>query len=186
MKLIAGEKKSQGGLFAFIDLLFLLVAFMVLVIFFIKNVKSEAEVRLESAQDKLATLEQEKSALDEALSKIAPLLDQFNIQQHKEAERRRALAARDLRRKARDKIKLSYRIAPDGTIFHRGKSYTMENFKAQVVDKLREDKWIAFRAYASPETSFGTVVRFRGKLLKNSGEFDTYWDNVTSKDSKYK
>lgn len=186
MKFIAEERKSQGGLFAFIDLLFLLVAFMVLVIFFIKNVKSETEVRLESAQDKLATMEQEKSALDEALSKIAPLLDKFAIQQHQNAERRRALAARDLRRKARDKINLSYRIAQDGNILHRGKTYTLDVFKAQIVDKLRGDKWIAFRAYASPETSFGTVIRFRKKLLKNSGEFDTYWDNVTSKDSKYK
>lgn len=186
MIFIAGEKKSQGGLFAFIDLLFLLVAFMVLVIFFIKNVKSETEVRLESARDKIATMEQEKSALDEALSKIAPLLDKFSIQQHKNAERRRALAARDLRRNARDKINLSYRLAPDGKIIHRGKSYTLEDFKAQVVDNLRGDKWIAFRAYASPETPFGMVIRFRKKLLKNSGEFDTYWDNVTSKDSKYK
>lgn len=185
MIFITGEKKSQGGLFAFIDLLFLLVAFMVLVIFFIKNIKSETEVRLESAQDKLATLEQEKSALDEALAKIAPLLDKFAINQYKEAERRRALAARDLRRKSRDKIKLSYRISADGTIMHRGKNYTPEEF-TQVVDELRKDKWIAFRAYANPETPFGAVVNFRKKLLKSSGEFDTYWDNVTSKSSKYK
>ena len=186
MIFIAEEKRSQGGLFAFIDLLFLLVAFMVLVLFFIKNIKSEAEVRLESAQTKLATLEQEKSALDEALSKIAPILDKFALQQQKEVERRRALAARDLRRRSRDKIKISYRIAPNGKIDFRGGIYTVEEFKARVVKELRKDKWIAFYAYASPKTTFGTVVNFRKKLLKNSGEFDTYWDNVTSKDSKFK
>ena len=179
MILPASEKKSQGGLFAFIDLLFLLVAFLVLVLFFIKTVKSEAEVRLERAQDKISTMEQDKSALDEAMAKVAPLLDKFAVLQRKEAERRRALAARDLRRKARDKVKLSYWIAPDGTVRYLDQTYTLEEFKTQVVDKLRKDKWIAFRAYAQPDTPFGKVIEFRRNLLKGSGEFDTYWDNVT-------
>lgn len=173
------EKKSQGGLFAFIDLLFLLVAFMVLVLFFIKTVKSEAEVRLERAQDKLATLEQKKSALDEALAKVAPLLDKFALQQRKEVARRRALAARDLRRKARDKVKLSYQISLAGKIIYNKRTYTVEQFKKRVVDGLRKEKWIAFRAYTAPNTPFGKVVEFRKKLLEGSGEFDTYWDNVT-------
>lgn len=177
----AEEKKSQGGLFAFIDLLFLLVAFMVLVLFFIKNVKSEAEVRLKHAQEKISTLEQDKSALDEAISKIAPILDKFAVQERKQAERRRALAARDLRRRARDKVKVTYQIAPDGRVNYLGKTYTLDAFKKQVVDKLRKDKWIAFRAYAQPNTPFGKVVAFRKKLLKGSGEFDTYWDNVSKR-----
>ena len=46
---------------------------------------------------------------------------------------------------------------------------------------LRKDRWIAFRAFAGPQTPFGTVVRLRRRLLKGSGEFDTYWDNVTTK-----
>ncbi len=175
------EKRSQGSLFAFIDLLFLLVAFLVLVLFFLNTTKSEAEVRLEAARDKLATLEQKKSAVDVALAKVAPILERFALQRHKEVERRLALAAKDKRRKARATVKVSYRIEMDGTIVYRKRTYSLKQFKTRVVDELRKDSWIAFRAFAAPQTPFGTVVGFRRRLLKGSGEFDTYWDNVTKK-----
>jgi len=50
-----------------------------------------------------------------------------------------------------------------------------------VVDPMREDHWIAFRAFAQPGTPFGTVVQARRKLLEGQNEFDTYWDNLTNK-----
>ena len=181
MNFFAVEKRSQGALFAFIDLLFLLVAFLVLVLFFVKTTKSEAEVRLEAARDKLATLEEKKSAMDAALAKVAPVLERFALQQRKDAERRRALAVKDKRRKARATVKVSYRIERDGTIIYQKRAYSLEQFKTRVVDELRKDRWIAFRAFAGPKTPFGTVVRFRRRLLKGSGEFDTYWDNLTTR-----
>ncbi|MCZ6534156.1 MAG: hypothetical protein O7A08_14485, partial [SAR324 cluster bacterium] len=66
-------------------------------------------------------------------------------------------------------------------IFYRNEQYSLAGFKEQVVDRLRKDNWVAFHALAAPATQFGKVVAFRRKLLKNSGEFDTYWDNLTRK-----
>ncbi|HKJ92745.1 MAG TPA: hypothetical protein VJ957_06235, partial [Longimicrobiales bacterium] len=58
-------------------------------------------------------------------------------------------------------------------------TYTLGTFLAQVVAPLRKDHWVAFRAYAAPQTPFGSVIEQRQVLLKDSNEFDTYWDNVT-------
>ncbi|MCZ6841556.1 MAG: hypothetical protein O7G32_01855 [SAR324 cluster bacterium] len=175
------EKRSQGPFIAFIDLLFLLVAFLVLILFFVRTTESEAEVRLEATQEQLAVVQKEKTVIEAALAQLAPIMEKFAFIEHKEAMRRRALAARDLRRKARPTVRLNYRIRQDGTIFYRNEQYSLAGFKEQVVDRLRKDNWVAFHALAAPATQFGKVVAFRRKLLKNSGEFDTYWDNLTRK-----
>ncbi len=178
---VVEEKRSQGPIIAFIDLLFLLVAFLVLILFFVKTNKSEAEVRLKSTEQQLAKVQEEKTTIQTTLAEFAPIIEKFAVMERKEALRRRALAARDQRRKARRTIKIDYRIHKDGSIAYDGRTYTLDGFKTEVVDKLRKDKWIAFRAYAGSDTPFGQVVAYRRRLLKNSGEFDTYWDNLTKK-----
>lgn len=184
MILYQEERRSQGPLFAFIDLLFLLVAFLVLVLFFMKTEKTSSQVNMETTQQRLATVEKEKSAIEAALAKLSPLVEQFALQERKEVRRRQALSARDIRRKQRATIRLSYRIETDGTVIHDNKSYSLERFRKEVVVPYRKGNWLAFRAFAAPDTPFGTVVRFRRRLLAKAGEFDTYWDNLTSKKTK--
>ena len=175
------EKRSQGGLFAFIDLLFLLVAFMVLMIFFMQLKRTSAEVELEEVQQRLEAAEETRSTLEEQLERLAPVIEKFMVRESREAEKRRAAAAKEIRKKSRAYAKLSYIIGKDGTIGYNGRVYTMAQFRV-LVENLRKDKWVAFRATASPDTPFGTVVAQRRILLENSGEFDTYWDNLGSPD----
>ena len=173
------EKHSQGGLFAFIDLLFLLVAFLVLMIFFMQLKKASAEVELEQVQERLEAAEETKSVLEETLERLAPVIEQFTVRESREAEKRRAAAAKEIRRKSRTTARLNYSIEQDGSIRYNDRSYTMAQF-TRLVEELRKDQWISFRATASPDTPFGTVVAQRRILLENSGEFDTYWDNLAT------
>lgn len=174
------EKRSQGPLFAFIDLLFLLVSFLVLVLFFVQLKKTEAQEQLEQVQQKLAVSEKRKSAIEETLAKMAPVIEQFTVKSKRELGRRRAREARAIRRRSRTTVKIEYGIEKDGRIRYKEKSYTVGEFNTKVVTFLRKDNWIAFRAFAGPKIPFGVVVDFRRKLLKNRGEFDTYWDNLRS------
>jgi len=181
MNALHEERRSTGPLIAFIDLLFLLVAFLVLVLFFMKTEKTEAQVELETVQQRLATVEKEKSAIEAAISKLSPLVEQFALQERKEIQKRRAMAAREIRRKQRPTVRLNYRIEADGRIRFEDKFYSIEQFRDQVVERLRASNWLGFHAFAAPETPFGVVVRYRRRLLKGAGEFDTYWDNLTRK-----
>ncbi len=174
-------RNYQGHLFAFVDLLFLLLAFLVLVLFFIKTERSSSQVELEQVQDRLATVEKEKSAVKATLAKLAPMIEQFALQERREVEMRRALAAREMRRRKRGTVRVTYRIRADGTIIHEDQEYDLQRFKAEVVDRYRAGHWVGFRAFAGASTPFGTVVRYRRKLLEGAGEFDTYWDNLTQK-----
>lgn len=179
MILNESRPRSLGPLFAFIDLMFLLVAFFTLLLFFMRGQKVEAERQLERTQQRLEAAEQERSLVAAAAAKLEPLFDRFMAQQRVEAERRRELAAREARRRGRETLKLEYRIGRAGEILYRQQSYSVERFRAEVVAPARRTQWIAFRAYADAETPFGTVVESRRRLLDDAGEFDTYWDNVT-------
>ena len=177
---LPAEKRSQGPLVATIDLLFLLLCFFLLIMFFQQKNKSSAEAQLEAAQQTLARVTGEPPAnVPKMLQTLEPVLQTFMVQQRQEAERQRELVARELRRQERETVKLSYHILPGNRVVYEARAYSMADFKAKVVDPLRADKWIAFRALARPETPFGEVVAGRRVLLDNSGEFDTYWDNVT-------
>lgn len=179
MILNEARPRSLGPLFAFIDLMFLLVAFFTLLLFFMRGQQVEAERELERTQQRLEAAEQERSLVMAAAAKLEPLFDKFMAQQRVEAERRRELAARETRRRGREALRIEYRIGGAGNILYRQQSYSVERFRAEVVAPARRTRWIAFRAYADPETPFGTVVESRRRLLEDSGEFDTYWDNVT-------
>lgn len=176
------EKRSSGPLFAFIDLLFLIVAFFTLLIFFTDTKRSEAEAELEEAQQQLAAVVEERDVYQATMANLGPLMEQFMSQQRREAERRRELAARDLRRRQRPRVRVDYQITEQGRIDYQGRSYALEEFKAEVIDPLRETSWIAFHGAALPDTPFGTVVRSRRVLLRDQGEFDTYWDNLTRRE----
>ena len=172
------EKRSSGPLFAFIDLLFLIVAFFTLLIFFTDTKRSEVEAELEETQQQLAAIVEERDVYQATMANLGPLMEQFMSQQRREAERRRELAARDLRRRQRPRVRVEYRITGDGRIAYQDRLYALEDFKAGVIDPLRETSWIAFHGFAQPETPFGTVVHSRRTLLQGQGEFDTYWDNL--------
>lgn len=181
MGIIVEEKRSHGPLFAFIDLLFLLVAFMVLVLFFMQMEKTTTVEKLEQVQEKLADVVEEKSAFEETLAQLAPLIEQFTVRNLKETEKRRAASAKELRRRSRTTTRLIYQVEKDGSIRYRGTLYSLKRFKNIVVATLRKSHWIAFRAQATPETPFGLVVSHRKAVLENSNEFDTYWDNLVDK-----
>ncbi|MBI3992410.1 MAG: hypothetical protein HY342_03985 [Candidatus Lambdaproteobacteria bacterium] len=179
MSRLGPEKRSTGAQIAFIDLLFLLIAFFTLVIFFIETKRTEIETQLESTQEQLAQVSEERDIFKTTIADLGPGLMQFMAFRRQEAEHRRELAARELRKAQRPEVRLRYEVLPERQILYEGREYSLAAFKSQVVGKLREDSWIAFRAYARPATPFGDVVASRAEVLQNSGEFDTYWDNVT-------
>ncbi|MDH5751405.1 MAG: hypothetical protein OEZ59_03180 [Deltaproteobacteria bacterium] len=181
MTLIAKEeKRSAGPLIAFIDLLFLLVAFFILLLFFIQHSQQASEERLEVVSEALKRLTGEEVEVEEALERLEPLLERFKAEEQKAAELEQARLAKEQRRRSRTKVRLLYNIGADGRVQHQGHSYTVDEFLGQVVAPLRLKHWVSFRAYASPETPFGEVVRSRRRMLKDSNEFDTYWDNLDS------
>ena len=177
----AEEKRTQGHLFAFIDLLFLLVAFFILVLFFVRDRKVEAVTAMEQVQQKLAAVGEEQTSIQATVTALAPMIEQFGLRKIKEAEQRRDQAARDLRRRRRTTLKLEYQIERNGKILYKDRRYSLDAFRTGIVERLRKLHWIAFRAYASPETPFGLVVNYRRAVLADRSEFDTYWDNLTKK-----
>ncbi len=176
------ERRSQGPLIVFIDLLFLLVAFFVLLLFFIQERHQLSDRQLEAVQESLARITGEEVNVPEALETLELVVERFLTAREEELERERIVAARKRRRAERERVRLEYRIDDDGRIVHEGRRYTPLAFLEAVVVPLRKSKWVAFRAYADRETSFGTVVDTRRVLLQDSNEFDTYWDNVTRKE----
>ena len=179
MALRPEEKKTQGHLFAFIDVLFLLVAFFVLVLFFVRDREVEAVAAMEKVQEKLAAAGEEQTSFQATVTALSPMIEQFALRNNKEAERRQELAARDLRRRRRTTFRLEYRIERDGKILYKDRPYSLDGFRKGVVERLRKRHWIAFRAFAVPETPFGLVVNYRRAVLADRNEFDTYWDNLT-------
>jgi len=174
------EKRSQGPLVATIDLLFLLICFFILLLFFMQQQGKEAQSQLEAAQETLARITGGTAPdVREALKTLEPLLETFMVKQREQVERQRALAARDARRRQRESVRLAYVVLPGNRVSYEGRLYSLTEFRGQVVDRLRQKNWVAFRATASPETPFGEVVAHRRLLLENMGEFDTYWDSVS-------
>lgn len=184
MSEVPSERRSTGPLVAFIDLLFLLVAFFVLMLFFLQEQKTVAEANLEQTQQQLETVQAQKSTAERVLEDLEPYMGKITALQKEEAERRRAAEARKLRRAKKETFRLDYEVLPNGRIGYDGKTYALRTFSDRVVEPLREKHWIAFRAVAQPQTPFGTVVQSRRVLLENQQEFDTYWDNLSSRDLK--
>ena len=180
MKVIAKEEvRSTGPLVAFIDLLFLLVAFFILLLFFMQNSRQMSEERLKTVQESLQRITGEKIEVDKALEKLEPLLERFMVQQEEVVQQQKAQEAKEMRRRARTTTRLNYVITEDGQVDFNGKRYSLQEFLKTVVAPLRDKHWIAFRAQAGPGTPFGKVVAIRAQLLEESQEFDTYWDNLT-------
>ncbi len=179
MIIASEEKKSQGPLIVFIDLLFLLVAFFVLLLFFIQSRQDISEKEMEQVEQSLARIVGEEVNLSKALSQLETIVDQFLSEQKQDLERQRQLARRRQRKAKRKSVRLEYNITPAGIFRYEGRTYAPGEFMAKVVNPLREKNWITFRGYASPETPFGKVIETRRLLLKDSNEFDTYWDNIS-------
>ncbi len=180
--IIAGEeKKSQGPLIVFIDLLFLLVAFFVLLLFFIQSRQDISDQEMEQVEKSLARITGEEVSLPKALSQLETIVDRFLSDQEQDRERQRQLARRRQRKASRKSVRLEYNITSEGNFLYEGGTYSPARFMARVVNPLREKSWITFRGYASPETPFGKVIATRRLLLKDSNEFDTYWDNISRK-----
>jgi hypothetical protein len=173
------EKSSRGPLIAFIDLLFLLVAFFTLLLFFVQQRHQVSQEALQKMQQSLSAITGEQVDVPKALETLQQVVQQVVTTREQQQERERVLAERQQRRAKRDVVRLEYTIRPGGNIAYEGKAYRIEDFLTQVVAPLRKAHWVAFRAYAAPQTPFGTVVDHRQLLLKDSTEFDTYWDNVT-------
>ncbi|HEX9843343.1 MAG TPA: hypothetical protein VGC20_11365 [bacterium] len=178
MNIAPEERSSRGPLIAFIDLLFLLVAFFTLLLFFVQQRQQISQQSLEAVQQNLARITGEQVDVPQALETLERMVERVVASREQEQERERLLAERQKRRERRDTVRLEYTIGPSGRIVHEGKTYSAPDFLERVVTPLRKSKWVAFRAYAAPETPFGAVVDHRQLLLKDSNEFDTYWDNV--------
>jgi hypothetical protein len=172
------ERSTRGPLFAFIDLLFLLVAFFTLLVFFIQQRQQLTSTQIETVQQQLARVTGEEVDVPQALETLERVVERFIATREVEEQREREAAERLARRATRGTVRLEYTITPDGRIRHEGRSYDAEAFVRAVVTPLRQEHWLAFRAYAAPQTPFGTVVAHRQALLRDSNEFDTYWDNL--------
>jgi hypothetical protein len=173
------EKSSRGPLIAFIDLLFLLVAFFTLLLFFVQQRTQLSDQQLESMQQQLQRVTGERVDIPEALETLDRLVDRVVASRESEQERERVLAERQRRRSQREIVRLEYMLAPGGRIAYQGRNYSAQGFLTEVVAPIRKSHWVAFRALAAPQTPFGEVVSHRKLLLQDSNEFDTYWDNVT-------
>jgi hypothetical protein len=173
------EKSSRGPLIAFIDLLFLLVAFFTLIIFFLQQRHQLTETQIKMVQERLAQVTGEQVNVPQALQTIQQAVNQFVATQQAQQAQEREAAARRERKAKRETVRLEYTLGANGRIVYQGRRYDVAGFLAQVVAPLRKDHWVAFRAYAAPQTPFGLVIEQRQKLLQDSNEFDTYWDNVT-------
>ena len=93
--IIAGEeKKSQGPLIVFIDLLFLLVAFFVLLLFFIQSRQDISDKEMEQVEQSLARITGEEVSLPKALSQLETIVDRFLSEQKQDLEKQRQLARR--------------------------------------------------------------------------------------------
>jgi biopolymer transport protein ExbD len=176
---VSEERRATGPLIAFIDLLFLLVAFFVLVLFFVQQRKSDAEVHLEQAQQQLQAVQAEKSAVERVLEEVQPFVGEIQVMRKAAEERRRAEEARALRKRQKETFRLDYEVLPGNLVRYEGRAFAVERFAADVVEPLREQYWIGFRALARPDTPFGQVVHARRVVLEHQQEFDTYWDNLT-------
>ncbi|MDH4224690.1 MAG: hypothetical protein OEW12_03485 [Deltaproteobacteria bacterium] len=180
---LPSDSRSQSALIAYIDLLFLLVAFFILVLFFIQQKSTRVEQKLEAAQEKLEQTQIEKTAIEKAIKTVEPMMEHFLVIKDKEIEKRRVQMAREKRKAQKNTEVVEYKVAKNGTIIYQGQVYTLDEFHQRVVDPKRKTKWLAFRALASPLTPFGQVVNIRNTVLKNQGEFDAYWDNLSGNDS---
>jgi biopolymer transport protein ExbD len=176
------ERKAQGPLIAFIDLLFLLVAFFVLLLFFIQSRQSISQEALERVQQNLARITGEEIDVPEALTRLETMVERYLEEEQAQMERERQLAEQRRRRAQRTTFRLEYLIDAQGRIVYQERSYSVRGFLDAVVTPLRGKHWVAFRALADAATPFGTVVESRRIVLKDSNEFDTYWDNVTRKE----
>ena len=182
MKNIAKEElRSTGPLVAFIDLLFLLVAFFILLLFFMQNKNQITQDRMKAVQESLQRITGERVEVDKALDKLEPLLERFMVQQEEVAQQQKEQEAREQRRRSRTTVKLNYVITEDGMVEYEGKRFPLQVFLRDVVAPLRGKNWIAFRAQAGPATPFGKVVAIRRMLLEGNQEFDTYWDNLPNR-----
>lgn len=177
----APEKRAQGSLVAFIDLLFLLVAFFTLLLFFIQQERTVAEEELEQTQQRLEETREARAAAEQVVESLEPYMEKIAALQQAERERARREAEKAKRRARKDRVRVTYEVLADGDIRYRERVYGAEAFRREVVEPLREEHWISFRAFATPDTPFGQVVSTRRKLLEHQGEFDTYWDNLTNK-----
>lgn len=185
MIIASEERKSQGPLIAFIDLLFLLVAFFILLLFFIEQARSASQQQVEAMQEELGTVQQSLSSIvgeevdvREAVKRIQPMVERFMEMERRQQARQRELAEQEARRAQRTTVRVEYTVRPDGTVAYEGRIYTLAAFAREVLAPLREEHWVSLRAHASPDTAYGTVVHSRAVLLKGRTEFDTYWDNV--------
>jgi hypothetical protein len=173
------ERKSWGPLIATIDLLFLVVAFFTLLLFFVQQEREQARMQLNQVQQSLAgALPPSAATPEERSNALVELVDRLMALEKADQDRQAQAQRQDERRRLRKTVRVNYQVLPGGRIRFEDRAYTPQAFRSEVVARLRKDSWLAFRAYAPPQTPFGEVVATRKLLLENGGEFDTYWDNL--------
>ena len=173
------EKKTNGALIVFVDLLFLLIAFFTLLLFFLQERHRISEKNLDAVEKSLSQITGKEMAIPEALAKLETFVKKYVSEEELAKQRERKLADRRKRRAQRITTRLEYKLEPDGRIRYQNRLYTLAGFRRDVVTPLRRRKWVSFRAFAGPQTPFGLVITSRRFMLRNGNEFDTYWDNVT-------
>jgi len=182
------EVRSQGPLIAFIDLMFLVVAFLVLLLFFIQQQHPTAEQSRKMAQERQMVQEQAqelakaRTAVEHMAKQLEPYMAQLEKIKHEDTEKRRAALAREQRRNLKSSLRVEYLVTPQGQILYQDRQYSVAAFLRQVITPARRKHWLGLVASVAPEVPFGTVVAIRRELLQNRGEFDTYWDNLTPKE----
>lgn len=178
------EKKTTGNLVAFIDLLFLMICFFV---FLLNQTGKKSEVRemfIESVQEQLIKTREKYQSAKKKIEYLQPLAETAlqTVEEKKLAEAKRLAKFR--RFQMRPVEILTCHITKVGTIIYQDKEMTTQQFFDEVVSPLRETSWIAFRAYAEPQVPFGMIIEVRKNILKNKGEFDTFWSNLGKQPEK--
>lgn len=171
---LSEDKRSAGSLVAFIDLLFLLVCFFVVLLY-----QTSKETR--EKQQQVEMIEQQMNTAEIVIQQLKPLAETgLNYLQKKKKSEQLALKKQE-RFKTREILRIEYEVLKEGSILYQKESMDFEKFMEMIVKPARKQYWLAFRSSAKGSVPFGKVIEIRKMLLKERNEFDTYWSNLQEK-----
>ncbi len=170
-RLNKNEKQSQAALVTFVDLLFLMVAFMVLLLVLIQE-RSQSIQKFEAVQEALSSVVGRNLSAPETLETLRPALEQLQQQKRRQSQRAQQRATRTT-------IVVRYALKQNGSILYEGVHYpSTQAFVQKIIAPLRTKHWLGLRASVEADTSFSQVVASRKQILQKRTPFDTYWDNL--------
>jgi hypothetical protein len=178
--IITEEQKSTGALFAYIDLLFLVICFFLLLLTNAGKQSEEQKSEVSIVKEQLKELQKKYILATQRLQILEPLAAKAQAIEKNELHERQIAKARKVRKGRKKVARILYQVLVGEKVQHQGKVISVYYFLNHIINPLRKNSWIALRSSASSSIPFGDVVKIRKILLKDQGEFDTFWSSVGS------